>query len=108
MFPEGSSFDKYKAKMSEEISGIFVLCYQAIWVFKEALEKAGSADREAVRNALAALNIPASRLYLPYEKIQFNEKGYNVGGGYIVTQVQKQEWVTVWPEKFASKKPVLK
>jgi len=101
-------FEKYKAKMGEEISGIFVLCYQAIWVFKEALEKAGSADREAVRNALAALNIPASRLYLPYEKIQFNEKGYNVGGGYIVTQVQKQEWVTVWPEKFASKKPVLK
>jgi branched-chain amino acid transport system substrate-binding protein len=101
-------FDKYRARYGEDISGIYVLCYQAIWVFKEALEKAASADREAIRNALAAINIPGSKLYLPYEKIQFNEKGYNVGGGYIVTQVQKGEWVTVWPEKYASKKAILK
>ena len=101
-------FDKYRARYGEDISGIYVLCYQAIWVFKEALEKAGSADREAIRNALASINLPGSKLYLPYEKIQFNEKGYNVGGGYIITQVQKGEWFTVWPEKFASRKAILK
>jgi branched-chain amino acid transport system substrate-binding protein len=101
-------FDKYRARYGEDISGIYVLCYQAIWVFKEALEKAGSADREAIRDALATINIPGSKLYLPYEKIQFNEKGYNVGGGYIITQVQNGEWFTVWPGKFASKKAVLK
>ncbi len=101
-------FDKYRARYGEDISGIYVLCYQAIWVFKEALEKAGSSDREAIRNALASINIPGSKLYLPYEKIQFNEKGYNVGGGYIVTQVQNGEWFTVWPQKYASKKAILK
>jgi len=101
-------FDKYRARYGEDISGIYVLCYQAIWVFKEALEKAGSADPEALRNALATINLPGSKLYLPYEKIQFNEKGYNTGGGYIITQVQNGEWVTVWPEKYAAKKPIFK
>lgn len=101
-------FDKYRARYGEDISGIYALCYQAIWVIKEALENAGSADREALRGALAGINIPGSKLYLPYEKIQFNEKGYNIGGGYIITQVQNGEWVTVWPEKYASKKPMFK
>ena len=99
-------FEKYRARYGEDISGIYVLCYQAGWVIKQALEKAGSANRDALRDALAAIDIPAAELYLPYERIKFNAKGYNTGGGYIVTQVQNGEWVTVWPPKFASKKPV--
>lgn len=99
-------FDRYRARYGEEISGIYVLCYQAVWVIQKALEKAGSADRAALRDALAAIDIPASELYLPYERIKFNEKGYNTGGAYIVTQVQNGEWFTVWPQKFASRKPI--
>lgn len=105
--PRGQElFDRYRAKTGEEISGIYVLCYEALWVIQKALEKAGSADRNALRDALAAIDIPAPDLHLPYERVKFNEKGYNIGGSYIVTQVQNGEWFTVWPQKFASKKPL--
>jgi branched-chain amino acid transport system substrate-binding protein len=94
----------YKARYGEEIYAIYVSGYQAIWLFKEAIEKAGSTDRTAIRDALANINIPLEKLYVPYERIHFNETGYNTGGNYIITQVQEGEWVTVWPEKLASKR----
>jgi branched-chain amino acid transport system substrate-binding protein len=101
--------DKIHARLGIDISGIYAVGYQAIWVIKEALEKAGSADREALRNALVSINIPGSKLYLPLEKISFDEKGYNdKAEGWIITQVQNGEWYTVWPSKYATKKPVLK
>jgi branched-chain amino acid transport system substrate-binding protein len=102
-------YEKIRARLGLDVSGIYVVGYQAIWVIKEAMEKAGAADREALRNALASINLPASKLYLPLEKISFDEKGYNdKAEGWIITQVQNGEWYTVWPLKYATKKPVLK
>ena len=102
-------YDRVRSRLGIEISGIYAVGYQAIWVIKEAMEKAGAADREALRNALASINIPGSKLYLPLEKISFDEKGYNdKAGGWIVTQVQNGEWYTVFPLKYATRKPVLK
>jgi branched-chain amino acid transport system substrate-binding protein len=101
-------FERYRARYGEDISGAFTLPYQTIWAIKEALEKARSADREAIRDALATITIPGSKLYLAFEKIQFDAKGYNIGGRYIITQVQNGEFVTVWPENFSTKKPIFK
>jgi branched-chain amino acid transport system substrate-binding protein len=102
-------YDKVRARYGIDLSGIYTCGYQAIWVIKEALEKAGSADRGALRDALATIYIPGSKLYIPLEKIAFNEKGYNEKAvGWIITQVQNGEWYTVWPLKYATKKPVFK
>ncbi len=100
--------DHYKARWGEEINSIYAEGYQAILLIKEAIEKAKSADRKAIRSAMAAINIPGDKLILPFEKIQFDKTGYNIGGNWTITQVQKGEWVTVWPEKYASQPPLFK
>ena len=97
--------ERYKAKYGVNLDGITMLLYQGMWVIKEALEKAASADREAVRAAMAGLEIkPGPNLYMPYEYVKFNEKGLNTGGGFIFVQLQGGRPLTVFPEKFASKK----
>jgi len=97
--------ERYKAKYGGNLDGVIMLLYQGMWVVKEALEQAGSTDREAIRNAMASLEIkPGPNLYMPYKNIKFNKKGLNTGGGFIFIQIQDGRTVTVFPEKFASKK----
>lgn len=97
--------ERYKTKYGGNLDGVIMLTYQGTWVVKEALEKAGSADREAIRNALATIEIkPGPTLFMPYQNIKFSEKGLNTGGGFTFIQIQGGKAVTVFPERFASKK----
>lgn len=101
--------DRYRAKAGKDMTGHAALVYQAVLTIKEALERAGAADRQALRDALARIEIgPGPNLVLPYTSIKFNEQGLNVGGAFIMTQISNGDFVTVWPEKFASRKPQVK
>ena len=82
--------------------------FQLVYVLKRAIEAAGSAERDAIRDALHKIEIlPGPELVLPYEKIKFDETGMNTYGRPMVGQTQKGEVVTVWPEKFAVKKALI-
>lgn len=48
--------NKYKAKYNEEPAVFAALGYDAIYMIKQAMEKAGSTDKQAVRDALAAID----------------------------------------------------
>ena len=84
-----------------------------VWLFKTALEAAGTTDGTAVRDAIAALEIdgefPGGRkIILPYDKIKFEnydlagEPHYrdNTSASVAIAQVQDGEWKTVWPFSF--------
>jgi branched-chain amino acid transport system substrate-binding protein len=97
----------YKALYGGEPSGLDILDYQAIMTLKVATEQSCSYGRDDLRNALSKIDIlPGPNLVMPYSKIKFNKNGLNMGGGFIITQVQGGDFVTVWPEKFASAKPI--
>jgi branched-chain amino acid transport system substrate-binding protein len=61
-----------------------------------AIEKAGSTDADAVRDALAALDTESF-----FGKIKFNDKGENVYKPMSVIQIQNGKAVTVWPSENA-------
>lgn len=98
--------DRFKAKYGGDLDGVIMLLYQGAWVVKQAIEDAASTNREAIRNAMASVDIePGPDLYMPYENIKFNKKGLNTGGRFIFVQIQKDgRTATVFPEKYASKK----
>lgn len=97
--------DKFKAAYGTDMNGHATLDYQGILVIKEVLEKIGSVDKEAIRKGLSEIQIsPGSSLVMPYEKLVFDSKG-QASSSLIITQIQNGEHVTVFPEKFASKKP---
>jgi len=78
--------------------------YGDMWVMKEALEKAGKADRNAVAQALRTLDAGDSKYY-PGGQLKFDEKGRRVGAGVVIVQWQSGVPVTVYPPELAQAEP---
>ena len=71
--PAGRAFIKnYKDKYGRPASYIENYCYVTPFIFKAALEAAGSADREKLRNAISALKMKEPTSDIP---IAFDENG---------------------------------
>jgi branched-chain amino acid transport system substrate-binding protein len=100
--------DKFKAKFNVDMNEHSALAYQTLFVLEEAIEQAKSTDRDKINDALHAIKIePGPLMVMPYEKIEFDKTGQNPHARELILQVRGGEPVTVWPEKYASSKPVL-
>ena len=92
--------ERLKAKTGTEPSFYEAEGYLALRVAADALARAGSTDREAVRDALAATN-----LQTPVSTVKFeDENGFNNQNPIrsLVLQIQDGEHVTVFPEDLAA------
>ncbi len=71
----------------------------AIYVYKDAFERAGSLDKEKVRDAIAATDLKTF-----YGSIKFSEAGNNVAKPMVLRQIQDGKYKVVAPSAFASDK----
>ena len=78
--------------------------YGDMWVIKDALEKAGKADKVAVAEALRTMDGGPSKYY-PGGIIKFDEKGRRVDAQMTVVQWQNGIPVTVFPKDLAVAEP---
>lgn len=69
----------------------------AVYVFKDAFERAGSLDKEAVRDAIAETDMSTF-----YGGIKFSEAGNNIAKPMVLRQIQGGEYNVVAPSEFAS------
>jgi branched-chain amino acid transport system substrate-binding protein len=84
-----------------------ICTYGDMWIFKEALEKAGAADRRKVAAAIRAMDTtdgPAH--FFPGGRVKFDENGRRVGATLLVVQWQNGEPVVVHPPESAVAKPI--
>lgn len=92
---------EYKKRTGNEMNLFGVNGYEAIYLFKAAIEAAGikntpetlQADRKAFRDALAKVEITS----VTGEKVHFNEDGDAIKNGFILTI--KDGAYTQWDEK---------
>ncbi len=81
--------------------------YGDMWIFKDALEKAGAADRKKVAEAIRTMDTttgPAQ--YFPGGRLKFEENGRRAGAGLLIVQWQDGEPKVVYPPASAMAKPV--
>jgi branched-chain amino acid transport system substrate-binding protein len=71
----------------------------AVYVFKDAFERAGSLDKEKVRDALAETDLMTF-----YGGIKFAPEGNNIAKPMVLRQIQNGEYNVVAPSEFASHK----
>ena len=71
----------------------------AVYVFKDAFERAGSLDKEKLRDALSATDMMTF-----YGGIKFSDAGNNIAKPMVLRQIQNGEYNVVAPSKFASHK----
>lgn len=102
-FPGARQYaDKYKAKYGAFPSYHGASAYSAIFVMKNALEKAKDWTPNGIRDALKATDMMTAFGPIKFE----NKEGYQNQNfmDTLVLQVQKGQFETIWPEKYASKK----
>jgi len=98
-------WDEFVAAHKVEPNELSVSAYAAAWVIKDALERAGKAEPQAIRDALAKTKIVGTDLnkLIGYD-IVIDEKGQNPLKRYVMQQITADgEYRTVWPENLASK-----
>lgn len=66
-------------------------------VLADAINRAGSTNPDEIRKALAATDIAADRIIMPWKGIKFDAAGQNELGQGIIVQVQGGKYTTVWP-----------
>jgi branched-chain amino acid transport system substrate-binding protein len=95
-----------KAKYNEPwMTQNAISTYADMWVIKDALEKAGKADRQAVADALRTMDGGPSKYY-PGGQIKFDENGRRVNAGLTIIQWQSGVPVTVYPDDLAFAKAI--
>lgn len=106
--------DAFEKEYEVAMNGHSAEAYTAVWVLKTAIEEAGKADREAIKDALTNVKIEGSfpggeEIILPYDTIEFSnmdmngQEHTNTNGGATLTilQIQNGEYKTVWPLEIA-------
>ena len=73
----------------------------SVEVFADAIARAGSLDKEKVRDALAKTDLMTF-----YGPVKFDETGKNVAKSMVMYQVQHEDYVVVAPSKWAEGKPI--
>jgi len=80
--------------------------YTSIYIFAKALENAGSADRDALRQALTEVELDRAngdRITVPLDVLRFNEEGQLDDDALYMGQILDGELTAVYPEALATK-----
>jgi len=72
--------------------------YSAIYTIYDVLQRAGSLDKEKIREAFAKTNITSGpALIMGWQKIAFDKDGQNVDAHGCISQNFKGKRTTIWP-----------
>ncbi|MCI6068177.1 MAG: ABC transporter substrate-binding protein [Galactobacillus timonensis] len=109
--------EEFKKEYGVDMNGHSAESYTAVWCFKQAIEAAGSTDGDAVKQALADLDVKGSfdggrDIILPYNEINFEDYDLdgaphyrdNTSASVAIAQVQDGTWKTVWPFDYTDNK----
>jgi len=88
--------DEYKSK---KVPYQTAQATAAVYVFKDAFERANSLDKEKVRDALAKTDMQTF-----YGGIKFSDAGNNIAKPMVLRQIQNGKYNVVAPSEFASHK----
>jgi branched-chain amino acid transport system substrate-binding protein len=91
-----------KHSNGRDLSDVPARNFTGIMTLLDAINRAGSTEPEKIRSALAATNIPADQLIVPYRGVKFDATGQNELSRGILMQVQKGKYCTVYPFELAS------
>lgn len=105
---------RFKEIFGVDMNGHSAESYTAMWTFKTAFEQAGTDSGEAVRDALAAMDIQGAfpggpEIILPYDRIKFENHEFdgiqhynnNTWASVAIAQIQDGEYRTVWPFEYS-------
>ncbi|UFN48434.1 ABC transporter substrate-binding protein [Roseomonas sp. OT10] len=84
-----------------------IMTYTDIMILREATERAGTADRRKVADAMRAFDLTDGVAKLsPGGRLKFDEKGRRIGAELVIIQWQGGRAVPVYPASLATAEPI--
>jgi branched-chain amino acid transport system substrate-binding protein len=96
--------EAFQKRFNQPFAYEWLLAYVSVHVLRDALERAGSTEREKLREALAGTNLRDE--VVPYP-ISFDAKGQNAGARTLMMQVQKGRIAVVHPAEYTEARAII-
>ena len=75
--------------------------FMAAVVLADALGRAASTEGAALREALAATDIPGERTIMPWRRVKFDPTGQNMFDDVVLLQYGRNGFATIFPQDVA-------
>ena len=98
--------DLFYARYKINFTGNSSRTFTGLMVMADAINRAGSTEPEAIRQALASTVISGSKLIMPWKGVKFDATGQNTLGQGILVQIEGGKYHTVWPFSMASQEVI--
>lgn len=95
--------DLFKSKYGTDMNGSSARAFTGVFVLADAINRAASLEPAKIQAALQKTDLKGEQLIMPWDGVSFDARGQNTKGRGIMVQIQKGEYVTVWPLELASK-----
>jgi branched-chain amino acid transport system substrate-binding protein len=90
--------DMHRERYGTDFSGETALPFMGMLTMADAINRAGSVDPEAIRQALRETDIPADQIMGALAGIKFDpETGQNLLGAKFILQILDGQYRIVWP-----------
>ena len=100
----GTVNQMFMERYETNMTGNSARAFTGMLVLADAINRAGSTDSEAIREALLETNMSSDKLIMPWDGIRFDHETHqNTLGKGIICQIIDQEYYTVWPWNLATK-----
>jgi branched-chain amino acid transport system substrate-binding protein len=92
----------YRARNNKDLNDNTARQVTAVQVLADAINRAGSAKPEAIRQALVATAVPGAQLIVPWKGVKFDATGQNIEATPVIQQIEGGVYKTVYPFDVAS------
>ena len=90
-----------------ELADNHVRCWTGAYVLLDAINRAGTNDSEAIKDALVETDIVnEGQMIVPWEGVQFDDTHQNTKGSTLIVAYQNGELKTVYPFQYATIDPL--
>ena len=96
----------YRASYGEDMNETNARSFTGLLVLADAINRAGSTDSFAIRDALHHTFISGDKLIMPWAGVRFDRCGQNILASGLLVQILNQIYKIVWPQKLAEAKIV--
>jgi branched-chain amino acid transport system substrate-binding protein len=100
-------YNMFRQRYGADMTGNSARAFTALLVLADAINRAGSTQPEAIRNALLTTNLSPDQIITPWDGVRFDPAtGQNTLAKGIIVQFQDGAYRTVWPWDMATREIV--